>query len=220
MEETDPSSVTSENASLVLCSPTHTGEPCWAGQLYWWENKGGMSLMQAVGWKRPNSSSMVHRGVIRGPYLKGFRVSVMVSNSFWCIHSRSTLLFLPRYPKPFPDKSNPCTAPKLLARWRWNKWQSWVNQLPSQLTTALRLQQLLTREPPGCLGMELHRLTLSDGQPHTQWTGRWSSCEESKQQWLKVLGDVRSKNRVCLCFLIRQVYLADTQGTGLFIPLV
>lgn len=135
-------------------------------------------------------------------------------------HSRPTLLFLLRYPKPFPDKSNPCIAPKLLIWWRWKKWQSWVNQLPLQPTTAMWLQQLLTHEWPGCLGMELHQLTLWDGQPHTQWRGRWSSCKESKQQWLKVLSDVWSEHWVCLCFLLWQLYLADTQETGLFKPLV
>lgn len=81
----------------------------------------------------------------------------------------------------------------------------------------IQLQQLLTHELPGCLGMELHRLTLSDGRPHTQWRGRWLSCEQSKQQWLKVLGDVRSENSVRLCFLIWKVYLADAQGIVLSI---
>lgn len=50
MEETDPCSVTSENISLLLCSHSHRS-PCWAGQLCWWRNERGMSLVQAIGWK-------------------------------------------------------------------------------------------------------------------------------------------------------------------------
>lgn len=150
------------------------------------------------------------------PVSKG-SVSVVFSNSSCCIHTLNTLFCLFRHPKPFPDKSNPCMVPRLLSSWRWKKWQSWVNHLPLQPPTALRLWQLLTHEQPGCPGMELHPRTWSDGQPHTQWRGRWLSCEQSKQQWPKVLGDVWSENRVCLCFLIWKGYLADAQGTALSI---
>lgn len=105
---------------LWVCVSTHTREPCWAGQPSWWgRNEPGVgSWMEET---KLQQHDIAGKGDQRSLSKRAY--SLCDGFQLLLVHSRSrpTLLFLLRYPKPFPDKSNPCIAPKLLIWWRWKK---------------------------------------------------------------------------------------------------